>query len=62
MKNYYSEIDKELKSYEENKSYHTKTLDWIANRIEWCHKWKHITEKQCDELCDRMIILFERGY
>ena len=40
MNKFYDEIDKALKSYEEFKPYHTKSLAWITDRIYWCYKWK----------------------
>ena len=61
IKNHYEEIDKALKSYEEFKSWHDKTLDWITDRIDWCHKWKKITEEQTTELVDRVCIILKRG-
>ena len=62
MKDYYKEIDKILKEYEEYKPYHTKSLGWAADRIDWCWKWRKITEKQMHELCNRIIILFNEGF
>lgn len=56
-KKYYLEIDKELKSYENHNSYHTKTIDWICNRIDWAWKWRKITEEEMEELTDRVIIV-----
>lgn len=56
---YYDEIDRALKTYEEHKSYHIKTLDWIANRIDWCWKWKKINKEQMEELADRITKLFK---
>jgi hypothetical protein len=55
MNKFYDEIDKALKSYEEFKPYHTKSLAWITDRIYWCYKWKKITQGQMEELCDRAI-------
>lgn len=60
QRNYYEEINKEIKGYEEYKPYHTRTLSWCADRIDWCYKWKKITKSQMNELCERMIVLFER--
>jgi len=58
-KDYYKEIDKELQSYENYKSYHTKTTDWICNRIDWAYKWRKITKDQMEELVDRIIKILE---
>lgn len=32
---------------------------WCTNRIVWAYKFKRITEKQMNELCERMIELFK---
>ena len=58
---YYKEIDKVLKTYEEYKAYHDRDIDWAANRIDWCWKWKKITEEQMEELADRATLIFEEG-
>ena len=55
MKDYYKEIDQALKSFEDFKPYHTKPIDWICNRIDWCWKFRHITENQMHELVDRAV-------
>ena len=60
MNKFYNEINKALSSYELNKPYHTHSIDWICNRIDWCWKWKKITEAQKDELCNRVIEILER--
>lgn len=54
MKNYYSEINQALQSYENFKPYHTYSIDWICNSIDWCWKWKKITEDEMKELTDRI--------
>lgn len=54
VKNYYGEIDKAIISYEECKPWHTHDIDWICNRIDWCWKFRHITEQQMDELVNRI--------
>ena len=54
-KDYYNQIDKALKSYEECKPYHTRTIDWICSRIDWCWKFRKITEQQMAELADRAV-------
>ena len=53
-RDYYEEIDNALKSYECYKPWHEKSIDWICNRIDWCWKFKHITEKQMEELANRV--------
>ena len=59
MDKYYNEIDKELQRYEEFKPYHTKSIDWICNRIDWCYKWKKITQEQMEELSNRIVVVME---
>ena len=58
---YYEEINKALLSYEKYKPYHTKPIDWIANRIDWAWKWRKITKEQMVELATRTTKIFERG-
>ena len=60
-KDYYEEINKALQSYENYCPWHSKTIDWITDRIDWCHKWKKITEEQTTELVDRICIILKRG-
>ena len=60
MNKFYKEIDNALFSYENYKPYHTKSLEWICSRIDWCWKWKKITAVQKDELCNRAIAILER--
>jgi hypothetical protein len=59
MNKFYNEIDKALQSYENCKPYHTHTIEWIADRISWCWKWRKITEEQMHELCDRVVNILE---
>lgn len=54
-KNYYRQIDNAIKSYEECKPSHEFKIEWICDRIAWCWKFRHITEEQMEELCDRII-------
>lgn len=58
-KNYYKEIDKVLKSYEEYKTWHDKSISWICDRIDWCWKWKKITREEMEELADRICKVME---
>lgn len=62
MKDYYGEIDKGLREYEEHRSYHHWSMDWFANRIEWCWKWRKITKEQMEELAGRASAIFEGDY
>ena len=59
-RDYYAEIDTALQSYENYKPWHDKPIDWICNRIDWCWKFKHITEKQMEELADRVCKVMNR--
>ena len=62
QKDYYKEINEALLSYEENKLWHTHNTDWICNRIDWCWKFRHITEKQMEELVDRVCCILDGRY
>lgn len=59
-RDYYNEIDVALQSYEGCKRWHEKSIDWICNRIDWCWKFRHITEQQMEELTDRVCKVLER--
>ena len=59
--NYYDEIDNAIIEYENYKPYHTKTTEWICNRIDWAWKWRKITEAQMNELADRITKVLERS-
>lgn len=61
MNKFYVQIDKALQSYENNKPYHPYKIEWITDRIAWCWKWRKITKEQMEELCDRMMKVFERN-
>ena len=56
-RNYYKEIDSELQRFE-NYMRPVKGISWCTNRIGWCWKFRKITGQQKDELCDRVITLF----
>ena len=58
-RNYYVEIDNALKSYEDYKPWHDKSIDWIADRIDWCWKFRHITKEQMEELADRVVKIID---
>lgn len=59
MNKYYEQINKALLSYEENKPWHEKTMDWICDRIAWTWKWKKISEDELIELTDRVNKVFK---
>lgn len=56
----YEKINKHLKQHEAYKPYCEWTLDKIADYIDWAWKFRKITERQKDEVCERIITLFER--
>ena len=58
-RNYYMEIDKALQSYEKLMSYHDKSIEWITDRIDWCWKFRHITEIQMEDLCKRACYILD---
>ena len=51
---YFKQIDNALKDYEQYKPYKRYSIDWICSRIDWCWKFKHITESQMSSLADRV--------
>lgn len=57
---YYDEINKALASHESYKPYHPRSMEWIANRITWCWKWKKISQQEMEELSIRATNIFER--
>ena len=61
MEKYYNEIDKILKEYENGKSWHSKSITWVADRIEWCWKWKKITSEQTEEFSNRVVTILENN-
>ena len=56
---YYEQINKAIQDYEQGKSWHDKNIEWICNRIDWCWKWRKITEEQKNELADRICKVME---
>ena len=62
LRDYYAEIDTVLRSYEDHKPYHDKTVEWAADRIDWCWHWRKITETQLEELAERVTRLFEEEF
>jgi hypothetical protein len=58
-RDFYTEIDKVISEYENGKPWHTRDIDWAANRISWAWKWKKITEEQMEELADRAVAIME---
>ncbi len=60
QRDYYAEIDTALQSYEYGKPWHDKSIEWICDRIDWCWRFRHITEMQMEELADRCCKVLER--
>ena len=54
----YQKIDRVLKQHENHK-YAERSLESIANYIDWAWKWRKLSEKEKDEVCDRICVLFE---
>lgn len=61
VRDYYKEIDDVLIEYENYKSWHTKSMEWVSNRICWCWQWKKITREQMEELADRATAIFDKN-
>lgn len=59
MKDFYTELDQSIKCYEEFKPYHLLTIDQITDKIDWCWKFRKITEEQLQDLTDRIIKVME---
>lgn len=57
-KDYYNEIDRRLKAFEHGSMNRSSELSKVGDKIVWCYKFKKITEKQMNELCDRVTNLF----
>lgn len=58
MKDFYSEINRSLTAIENGK-YSQHSLDWCADRVDWCWKWKKITRSQMEELADRVSSCYD---
>ena len=61
MRDYYGEIDRALKRYEECKPWKDHDVDWICHRIDWCWKFRKISEKEMVELADRIVAVMDSG-
>lgn len=59
-KDFYAELDKAIKSYEEFKLYHLLAIEQITDKIDWCWKFRKITEEQMEELAGRVVKILER--
>lgn len=55
-RNWYAELSSRLDGAEISPD--ILTLSRIADRVEWCWKWRLITEEQMKDLCSRVTDLF----
>lgn len=55
-RDWYAELSSRLDSAEISPD--ILTLSHIADRVEWCWKWRLITEDQMKDLCSRVTDLF----
>ena len=55
----YQKIDRVLKQHENHK-YYERSLESIASYIDWAWKWRKISEKEKDEVCDRICALYNK--
>jgi hypothetical protein len=60
MNKWYEGIDINLKRLEEGR-YALRPIEWVADRIAWCWKWRKITEEEMNELTERVIRYNERN-
>ena len=58
---FYEQIDKAIKEREAGKSYPSKSIEWICDRIDWCWKFRKISEKEMVELADRIVAVMDSG-
>lgn len=61
-KDYYGRINEAILSYETHKPYHELDYAWICDRIDWCWRFRHITEQQMIELCDRIVAVMDSEF
>lgn len=54
----YQKIDRALKQHEKN-GYYERSLDSIADYIDWAWRWKKITLKEMEEATDRICALYD---
>lgn len=59
MRDYYAEINTPVTRIEMGLPA-ARSLGWCITRLDWCWKWRKITEAQKDELADRIIKLLEQ--
>ena len=54
----YQKIDKALKQHENHK-YAERSLDSIADYINWAWKWRKITKEEMENAADRVCALYD---
>ena len=54
----YEKIDRALKQHENHK-YCERSLDSIADYINWAWKWRKITKAEMEETADRVCALYD---
>lgn len=62
QKDFYQELSRKIDFYEEHywiDDDRKSRLQAITNKLEWCWKFRKITEEQLHELCDRVTKLWE---
>ena len=55
----YEKIDRVLKQHE-NYKYCERSLDSIADYIDWAWKWRKITREEMENAADRVCALYDR--
>ena len=55
----YEKIDKAI-TYHEKLGHYERSLDSIADYINWAWKWKKITREQMESAADRVCALYDR--
>jgi hypothetical protein len=58
VKDFYEEINRSLTPIEQGR-YSQHSLDWCADRIDWCWKWRKITYEQMVELANRVSSCYD---
>lgn len=58
---YYDQIDKAIKSYEQFMPCHSMGADKICDKIDWCWKWRKISQDQMHNLVDRIVYLMDNN-
>ena len=57
----YEKIDRALKQHENHK-YAERSLESIADYLDWAWKWRKIIEAQKNELLDRWFAMYDLNY